>query len=489
VRIIWEVSSRNSYRELPVNSGTTSLSAHRLNFMRNLLSAMVFVLTLSVCSPAFAQQTFDVQKMNGLFDVLESNNKMMGVVTITRDGETVYNRALGYSRVSGAEKVRNSGATKFRIASLTKTFTAVMIFQLIDEKRLTLETKLSKFFPQIANADKITIEQMLIHRSGIHNFSLDADYQEWKITPHTKKEILTRFAAYKPEFTPNEKEVYSNTAYVLLGYIIESLTKSTYGQQLTERIVKKIGLKNTFVGGDINPLNDEAFSYAFADGKWNQVTKRTDPSNSAGAGAIVSTTTDINRFLGALFDKKLISEESLIAMTTPPQVTGDDTAKGLARMAFNNKTKIGFTYDGSIDAFGSVYFYVPADKLGVAITSNGQNYPSGEIFWTVMRILYGAPVSIPSFQPVTLSDEKLSKYEGTYALAGTDLKIIIKKENSKIVAQITGEPPMTLEPTGETKFQFEPDGVLVEFQSNEAGEINRVSIYKDRQKTFWVKAQ
>ncbi len=110
--------------------------------------------------------------MNSLFDALESNNKMMGVVTITRDNKTVYSRALGYSRVSDAEKVKNNDATKFRIASLTKTFTAVMIFQLIDEKRLTLETKLSKFFPQLANADKITIEQMLLHRSGIHNFSL-----------------------------------------------------------------------------------------------------------------------------------------------------------------------------------------------------------------------------------------------------------------------------------------------------------------------------
>lgn len=427
--------------------------------------------------------------MDALFDVLESNDKMMGVVTVARDGKTVYSRALGYSRVSGADKVRNSGETKFRVASLTKTFTAAMIFQLVDEKRLTLETRLSKFFPQIANADKITIEHMLTHRSGIRNFSLDADYRQWKIKPHTKKELLARFAAYKPEFEPGGKEVYSNTAYVLLGYVIESLTESTYGEQLNKRIAKKIGLQNTFVGGRINPSNNEAFSYTFAGGRWNQVTSSTDPSNSAGAGAVVSTAADINQFLAALFDKKLTSEESLQSMTTPPAVTGDDTAKGFARMAFNNKTKIGFTYDGSVDAFGSVYFYVPSDKLAVAVTTNGENYPSGEIFWTVMRILYGAPAPIPSFEPVALPDEKLSKYEGTYTLAGTELKVIIKKESSKIVARMSGEPPMTLEATSETKFQFKPDGVLVEFQSGEAGEVNRVSIYKDRHKSFWVKAQ
>jgi CubicO group peptidase (beta-lactamase class C family) len=457
--------------------------------MRKLLLVAGFVLSFSTFSPAFAQQAFDVQKLNDLFDVLESNNKMMGVVTITRDGQTVYNRALGYSIISGAQKISNGYETKFPIASLTKTFTAVMIFQLIDEKKLTLETKLSKFFPQIANSDRITIEQMLAHRSGIHNFSLDADYHEWKIKPHTKKEILARFAAYKPEFEPNEKEVYSNTAYVLLGYIIEELTKSTYEKQLNKRIVKKIGLRNTFVGGDGGSTKNEAFPYTFADGKWNQVLKRTAPSNSAGAGAMISTTADINLFLAALFDKKLISAESLQAMTTPTSNTGNDTAKAVARIAFNNKTKIGYTYDGSVDTFGSVFFYVPADKLGVAITTNGENYPSGEIFWLVMRILYGAPASIPSFKPVPLAGETLSKYEGTYSLQGTDLKIIIKKENSKLIAQITGEPLMTLEPIGETKFQFVPNGVLIEFQYNEAGEVNRVSLYLDRQKSVWVKSQ
>jgi CubicO group peptidase (beta-lactamase class C family) len=457
--------------------------------MRNLLAALTFIATLLINSAAVAGQGFDAQKMNDLFDVLESNNKMMGVITITRDGKIVYQRALGYSRISDAAKIKNSDETKFRIGSLTKTFTAAMIFQLIDERKLTLQTKLSKFFPQIANADKITIEQMLMHRSGIHNFSLDVDYQEWKIKAHTKKELLARFAGYKPEFNPNEKEIYSNTPYVLLAYIIESLTRSTYDRQLRERIVRKIGLKNTYAGGDIDPAKNEAHSYAYANSRWNQIQHSTRMTNASGAGSIVSTTADINRFLAALFDNKLISAESLQAMTTPLLITGDDMAKGIDRMAFNNKTKTGFTYDGSIDAFGSVYFYVPSDKLAVAITSNGQNYPFGEIFWMAMRILYGAPAAIPSFKSVSLSDEELSQYEGVYALAGTNLTITFKKDGAKLTAQITGEPQIRLEAIGETKFQFEPDGTLIEFQRNKACEVYQVSLYKDRQKSYWTKTK
>lgn len=459
--------------------------------IRSILIVMTVLFSLIA---AFAQekpdrQTFDIKKLNDLFDVLESNDKMMGVVTITKDGRTIYNRALGYSRISGAKKLRNNGETKFPVASLTKTFTAVMIFQLIEEKKLALDTKLSKFFPQIANSEKITIEQMLTHRSGIHNYSLDADYQEWKTKPHSKKEILARFASYKPAFEPDEKEGYSNTAYILLGYLIEDLTKSSYGEQLNKRIINKLGLRNTVLDENLRLSNNTAVSYSFAAGSWHPVTKRTMASVTAAAGGIVSTTADINQFLSALFDKKLIGAKSLEMMITPPAATGNDTAKGIARIAFNNKTKIGYTYDGSLDAFGSVYFYVPEDRLGVVMTTNGQKYPFGEIFWLVIRILYGAPAPIPSFKTLALPDETLAQYEGTFALEGTDLKIVFKKENGKLTAQLTGEPAISLEPTGETKFQFAPDGVLIEFQKNEAGKIFQVSYYKDRQKTFWKKAR
>lgn len=454
---------------------------HMKTFLRSL------ALTLLVFTSAFAQQTVDTQKLNSLFDVLESNRKMMGVITITKEGRPAYHRAFGYSRISDAEKIKNSDSTSFPIASLTKTFTTVMIFQLIEEKKLTLDTKLSKFFPRIANADKISIEQMLRHRSGIHNFSLDPDYAEWKTKPHTRSDILARYATYKSEFEPNEKEEYSNTPYVLLGYIIEDLTRSTYSEQLNNRIIGKLGLQKTFATTGNNTSGNLATSYTFGDSKWNPILKTTHPSNAAGAGGIFSTTADINRFMEALFDNKLISPQSLQTMSTPLVVTGNDSAMGTTRMVFNNKTKTAFTYDGSIDAYGSVYFYVPSDRLAVSMVTNGQNYPFGETLWTVIRILYGAPASIPSFTPITLPDETLSKYEGTYALPETELRMVVKKQDSKLVAQISGEPAMILQPTGETKFQYEPGGVLLDFQTNEAGKVDRVSIYKDRQKPVWIK--
>lgn len=454
--------------------------------MKNSLSVL-FISTLFL-SAAVAQSNPEVQKINELFDVLESNNKVMGVVTISKDGKPIYNREIGYARISDDGRVKNTGETMFRVGSISKTFTAVVIFQLIEEGKLTLDTKLSKFFPQISNADKITIEQMLLHRSGIHNVSLDADYQVWKLKPHTKKEILERFSTYKPEFEPGEKEVYSNSAYVLLAYIIESVTGSTYNNQVERRIVKKIGLKNTRAGGVINRTKNEAISYGFADKKWNEIPQG-NMSNFSGSGSIVSTASDINRFLAELFESRLISAKSLQTMTAPSVITGDDTVMGMGRLAFNNKTKVGFTQDGSVDGFGSIYFYVPADKLSIAITYNGQNYPFGDIFWSVLRAVYKAPVSIPSFKPFALTTEQISRFEGTYTLTAYDLTLTIRREGSRLTAQIKGDPAITLEAIGETKFQYEPDGVLVEFLSDESGEIKQVTTFKNRQKLSWARTK
>src|SRR5882672_1737035 len=127
---------------------------------------MLFATLLTlVLFPAGYAQTLDKAKLDQLFDRLLEKNKGMGSLTLAKDGNVLYSRSFGYSQINGNE----SAETKFRIASITKTYTAVMIFQLVEEEKLRLTDTLDRFFPQIPNATKITIGQILAHRSGIHN--------------------------------------------------------------------------------------------------------------------------------------------------------------------------------------------------------------------------------------------------------------------------------------------------------------------------------
>src|SRR6185295_18231031 len=106
-------------------------------------------------------QTPDKAKLDQFFDRLAEKNKAMGSLVIVKDGKVLYTRAIGYSQINGTEKKPLTAANRFRIASITKTFTAVMILQLVEEGKLKLTDTLDKFFPQVPNAKKITILQIL----------------------------------------------------------------------------------------------------------------------------------------------------------------------------------------------------------------------------------------------------------------------------------------------------------------------------------------
>src|SRR3954467_2260616 len=118
-------------------------------------------------------QTLDKAKLDQFFDRLAEKNQAMGSLTIAKDGNVLYARAIGYSQINGTEKKPLTAASRFRIGSITKMFTAAMILQLVEEGKLKLTDTLDKFFPQIPNAQKITIAHILGHRSGIHDSILD----------------------------------------------------------------------------------------------------------------------------------------------------------------------------------------------------------------------------------------------------------------------------------------------------------------------------
>ena len=201
---------------------------------------------LAVCT-AVSAQTLDKAKLDRFFDRLAEKNQAMGSLTIAKDGSRLYTRAIGYSQINGSERKPATTATRYRVGSITKTFTAAMIFQFVEEGKLKLSDTLDKFFPQIPNAGKITIAHILAHRS-IHDFIKEPDFRAWSLSARTKDETLAFIARGTPDFEPGEKRSYNNAAYVLLGYIVEKLAGKPYQDALKKRITGKFGLKDTYAG-------------------------------------------------------------------------------------------------------------------------------------------------------------------------------------------------------------------------------------------------
>jgi D-alanyl-D-alanine carboxypeptidase len=191
--------------------------------MKAILISAFLLITLT--SSFLYGQQFNKIKLDSLLDVLAANNKAMGSLVLSKHGAVVYNKAIGYSTISGDKREPATANTIYRVGSITKMFTATMIFQLIDEGKLSLTTTLDKYYRQFPNAGTITISHILSHRSGLFNYTSDSLFLKSMTQPKTKKEMLAIMAKHPADFPPDEKFAYSNTNYVLLGYIIEQITR------------------------------------------------------------------------------------------------------------------------------------------------------------------------------------------------------------------------------------------------------------------------
>jgi D-alanyl-D-alanine carboxypeptidase len=412
-------------------------------------------LTLALFTAGYAQ-TLDKAKLDQFFDRLAEKNKAMGILTIAKDGKVLYNRAIGYSQINGTEKKPLTAANRFRIASITKMLTAAMILQFVDEGRLKLTDTLDKFLPQIPNAKKITIGQILGHRSGIPNVRRDQNSQgNVYTTPITKDEMLALIVKATPDFEPGTKNSYSNSGYFLLGLILEKLTGKSYEEVLKEKITSKIGLKDTYTAtGNIDVNKNEALTYFNLGGDWKQGTE-THPSVFFGGGQIVSTSNDLAKFIQALFDGKIVSKEGLDQMKTMTN------GEGLGMMPFTFAGKTFYGHTGGGDNYGAWLSYEPEEKLAVAYTTNAKVYPVDNIVRGVIDIYYNKPFTIPALEGIAVSPEVLEKYVGVYSTPEVPQKWTITRDGGTLFFQPPGaQSGVPLEATAQDKFQIEGAAVF-----------------------------
>ena len=313
------------------------------------------------------------------FSSLEADNKFIGTVCITKNGNQIFNEAYGYRDMDN--QLLNDTSTIFRIGSITKTFTAVLIVQLVEEGFLSFDDSLSIYYPFIPNAEAITIDMILHHQSGIYDFTSHPDYLEYFDEPKTRQEILDIVVPYPPSFEPGTDTEYSNTNYVLLGYIIEDITGKSYNTNIQERISNVIGLTNTLCGSTINTENNESESFFLTDGN-RILAPETHMSIPQGAGALISTSFELTSFICALFNCELVNTASLHNML----IQSGGYGRGIIRVSYQNKVVYG--HSGIINGFRGVMIYIPEDEIALVFLSNGLDYSQKDLWTEILDIYY-----------------------------------------------------------------------------------------------------
>jgi D-alanyl-D-alanine carboxypeptidase len=440
---------------------------------RNAFLLAAWLVALTAGGAAAQVPANAVARLDSLLSTLASHDRVMGSVAIRQGGRLLYTRTIGFRDSTASGWIPSDGATRYRVGSVTKPFTAVMVYQLVDEGKLTLDTPLSRFFPRIPAADSIIVGNLLGHTSGIGDFLPGMDPER----PLSRDSLLARIAAAPRQFTPGSRRRYSNSNYLLLGYVVESLTGSSYAEQLERRVAGPAGLERTRMGGVIRPGENEARAYFYGEGHWALQPDHAI-ENAGGAGGAASTAADLTRFLHVLFSGRLISPAGLHEMLNGFNDGTRRSGKGMSPFSIPGSQKTGYSHDGSIGAFYAVMGHVPEDSLSVALTINGHNYPANRLFFHIWDILVGGNAPLPAFDPVELPDSLAAQLEGVYTAAAYGLTITVRRDGAGLQAQTEGQEPFALQYVGARRFINAHDGILMEFAAPAEGRAPRFTLYQ-----------
>ncbi len=393
-------------------------------------------------------------KLDEYFNHLFSNNKVMGSFAISFNDSLIYQKAVGFR--NSESQTPNNTETSFRVGSITKTFTAVLVLKAVEEQLLSLDTKLSSFFPEVKNAEKINIEHLLKHRSGIYNFSEIEGANAWGQKFHTEEELVNFFIQEKSNFEPGTDFEYSNTNYALLGFILQKVYHKTYSEILTEKISGPLQLKHTYYTFETDESKNEALSYSIQD-TWvrNEIANF---SNDPGSGGIASNPSDINKFLFALFNGKLISKESLGLML--PEEKGT-YGMGIIKLTFTNP--LGYYHSGRIENYISDYYYFTDENIAITSLANATNISTDEIMSTMLLYLYKqAPLLLNYKMTKELSEKAFTKISGTYFYSDKKESVTISSDGSNLIFQDSraGQMYVPLKYKNEYTFAYEDFEVL-----------------------------
>ncbi len=335
-----------------------------------------------------------VNQLDALVDKEMQAGKVPGaVVGVWVPGRGKYLAARGLANIETNEP--RTLEDPFRIGSITKTFTATVVLQLIQEGLLDYSTPLSNFFPDFHNADKITISDLMRMKSGIPDYTTEEfDYFTYnnilKLFPLNT--LLAPIYDRTDEFeTPGEKVIYCNTNFILLESIVEKVTGSSLADEIANRITTPLGLQHTFYPTDIFlPGNNRGYDENLETGQWIDHTE-ISPSFSGGAGAMISNLYDLKSFVKVLYEGDLLPPEIQISrlqadsfFETPEWIR---YGEGIINQA------VFWGHSGSINGFCSSMYYYPQKNTTIIINYNAGIYAPANLFMDITATLF--PDDVP----------------------------------------------------------------------------------------------
>lgn len=314
---------------------------------------------------------------------LTERESFTGSVLVAREGEILL--SWGYGLANRDSQIPNTPQTKYRLASVTKQFTAMAILILQANGQLNVQHQICDYVPDCPSAwQALTIHHLLIHTSGIPNVTEFDDFQARKATPSAPEQTVAWFKDSPLEFSPGSQWRYSNSGYVLLGYIIEQVSGRSYEAFVQQNIFEPLQMRDS--GYDHND-GSLATGYTGLYSQWEEP-DYIDMSIPHAAGALYSTVEDLYRWDQALYTEQLVPQELLELMFTPhAKITGTDLSYGYGWLVGELTGHPTVSHSGGIEGFATEIRRYPEAKVTIIVLSNRDTTNVGDIMNQIAQLV------------------------------------------------------------------------------------------------------
>jgi CubicO group peptidase (beta-lactamase class C family) len=401
-------------------------------------------------------------------------------VLVARKGKIIYQEAYGSANLELDVPLQPDMV--FRIGSITKSFTSLGILQLVEQGKISLQDSLQKFIPGFP-AKGITIEHLLTHTSGIKDY-MTIDHPDPYIERHdlSPAYIIDHFKNAPLEFEPGTRYNYTNSGYVLLGYIIEKVTAKSYHQYIKENIIDRAGMKNTSYASERNIVPKRVTGYTRDEGYFEN-TYYQSTSLGFAAGDLLSTMPDLYAWNRALRENKLVKKELLEKAFTPHRLpNGEYTNYGYGFLLDTLYGRKCIWHAGQVNGFIALEMYFPKDDVFFSLATNVK---SGEdktefsnnrfaLFFQLPFVAFNNKVD----GEISLPEKVIDQYTGNYDLNGRQVRLF--KQNGMLHIEFGAH--YALHPVSETRF-FLPTlktSTWVDFVKDRDGKVVKMLVWQNR---------
>ncbi|MGZ8561819.1 MAG: serine hydrolase [Flavisolibacter sp.] len=424
---------------------------------------MFFLSLFLVPLSLFAQDL--AVKADALLQAYHQQDQFSGTVLIAKSGKIVFEKS--YGEADREKHIPNQSSTEYRIGSVSKPFTAVLIMQLHEKGLLSLQDPIMKWIPGYPKGDSISLENLLNHTSGIKSLtSMKQYYAQWIKETATLDETIGRFSNEPLQFSPGTKFQYSNSNYILLSRIAELATGKTFNQLLQQHIFYPAGMQQSGLDQNGRSSVNKAIGYDAAPETDYAIARYNDMSIMSGAGSIYSTAQDLYKFDRALKGERLISKNSKKQMFTP--------GLNQYRLGWEIDTvrgRLQVSHSGSIDGYLSNIIRYEAEDICIIFLSNYFKSKGAQISRALTAMVFDEPFEMPVIRNlIELPENQLKEYLGSYQMEkGPAMMVFL--EDGKLKGRLGEQAAFRMQAQSQNQFYIKVIDTDVDFQLNEKGEM------------------